>query len=156
MDPLRAGLEGLAEALKGEKLSVTRPILELSGGVASGPSATGVLTGGVAWGWRSTGLFEPASLHRLALSTRLGTAASEPLAMSATFGHQWDDLFTLAVDGGVTVKLHAPAAAGPIATLSPGVGPVRLYASGWVDVAPTVTWSIAGGGCIDIARLLGW
>ena len=142
------------QGLSGEKRNVTWPVLDVTGAFQSHVAGSLTLAGGVAWGWHSTGLFEPSSVHRVAISTTTATDSADRTRVSATFGHVWEDLLMLAIDGGLTARLSDHGAVGPVVVVAPGIGSFRLQGSSWATFSPETRVAFSIGLCLDVGTLL--
>ncbi|MBI5537007.1 MAG: hypothetical protein HY898_30075 [Deltaproteobacteria bacterium] len=144
----------IAQGLSGERRDVTWPVLDMVGAYQSRVAGSLTLTGGVAWGWHSTGLFEPSSLHRATFSSTTSTESLDRYRVSAMFGHLWEDLLSIAIDAGVTARLSEHTALGPVVTVAPGMGAFRLQGSSWVFFSPDTRISFSIGACLDLGSML--
>ncbi len=149
----------VGEGLVGEEVRVTWPVVTLAGALQTGPAGAGILTAGVTWGTVSTGLFKAKSLHRVVLHARAaGSADGAEVAADLTFGHTWEKVIGLSLDGGVATRFWQGAAVGPVVVVRPYLVEPRglgLYLGSWFYVAPDREWGVAGGISFDFWAAFG-
>lgn len=94
---------------------------------------------GLAWGTTNSGLLGKTSVHHVTILPRASIAAGDDRDFNASvglaIGHTWARGLAFGIEGGADLRVFGGIAAGPMAKLRLGVGPVALYMMSWVRFA---------------------